>query len=51
MFLTTVLKQFNVPKILKMKSRREKSLVLAALFTAVMVLTVKFIVNHIILQI
>jgi type II secretory pathway component PulM len=47
MFLTTVLKQFNVPKILKMKSRREKSLVLAALFTAVTVLTVKFIVNPI----
>lgn len=47
MFLTTVLKQFNVPKILKMKSRRERSLVLAALFTAVMVLTVKFIVNPI----
>ena len=47
MFLTTVLKQFNVPKILKMKSRREKSLVLAALLTAVMVLTVKFIVNPI----
>jgi hypothetical protein len=47
MYLTTVFKQFNVPKILRMKSRREKSLVFAALLTAVTVLTVKFVINPI----
>ena len=45
MFLTPLLKKFTVLKILKLKSRRERFFVSAALVTAIVVLVVKFVVD------